>query len=637
MMIDLARNTAVKECPAREKLVAYSLGAVGKSDIPQIAAHLEHCTACLQTLSEIDDRGDPLVTSLARVRDGGSITGVIDEQRILHRLAGLGGGFSTRPERIAPPKQVGPYEILEPLAEGGMGAVYTARHVHLGKIVALKLLSSERVADAMSVARFIQEMKALGQLSHPNIVQAHDAGVETVPFLAMEFLEGMDLARLVKERGPLSVAQACECIRQAALALQYASTCGLVHRDIKPANLMLTPDGCLKVLDLGLARFGADLPHDTDGPIRDDAITSEGAVLGTIDYIAPEQLMDSRSVDSRADLYSLGCTLFYLLTGVPPFGRGSDGNLAKRQAHLNEPSPDIRLARRGVPQGLAVIVERLLAKNPAFRFVTPGELVTALEPFAAGCTLRGLTGPRESERPESLPSIQLAPPPPPSRMLNGALLACAFLVGAGLSIAFLLTRPAGNGKDIPNALAKKALAIESFEIDYVRNETNDANPARAKDATSRAAFRVTTRVSEPAHLYLIAYLPNGKARLCTPEQEAMNVKRSLTFPHDELMTLKEAGMHAFVLVVARAPLPPFEDWQPGPAVWAKSEAITAGIWKFEGKHTSPLAPTSLAAPTGFVELCMLLGARPGVDAVQGIAIAVPPDPPPSSVEPPLNK
>jgi serine/threonine protein kinase len=274
------RSVAIEVCPPREKLIAYNLGALLEADIDHLAAHLEHCSACLQTLSGLDDGADSLVISLAALRDEGSVTGLVDDEvRILQLLAGISDSFPARGERKPPPRQVGPYEILEPLAEGGMGAVYTARHIHLGRIVALKLLSADRVADAPSITRFMQEMKTLGQLSHPNIVQAFDAGVEHVPFLAMEYLKGMDLARLVKERGPMSVTQACECVRQAGLALQYASMRGLVHRDIKPANLMLTPDGCVKVLDLGLARFGSDLLSDSDAPSRGDAITSVGAVL----------------------------------------------------------------------------------------------------------------------------------------------------------------------------------------------------------------------------------------------------------------------------------------------------------------------------------------------------------------------
>jgi serine/threonine protein kinase len=212
------------------------------------------------------------------------------------------------------PQQLGPYQLFEELGHGAMGTVYRALHVKLKRVVALKVLSAARLGDPGAADRFAREMEAIGKLDHVNIVRATDAGeAEGFPFLVMEFLNGLDLAQLVKRRGALPLADACEVIRQAALGLQHAHEHHLVHRDVKPSNLLLTPEGRVKVLDLGLAL----LPRE---PQAREALTEVGQVMGTFDFMAPEQAADVRNVDIRADIYSLGCTLYYLMVGQPPFG-----------------------------------------------------------------------------------------------------------------------------------------------------------------------------------------------------------------------------------------------------------------------------------------------------------------------------
>ena len=193
-----------------------------------------------------------------------------------------------------------------------MGTVYKALHTKLDRAVALKVLARGRVEDGRAIARFEREMKAIGRLDHPQIVRADDAReIDGHPVLIMEYVEGLDLARLVNRVGRLRVAAACELARQAAVGLQYVHEHGLVHRDIKPSNLMLTPRGEVKILDLGLARL-----HRQRG--GSDEMTGTGLTMGTADYMAPEQASDSHSVDIRADIYSLGCTLFKLLSGRRP-------------------------------------------------------------------------------------------------------------------------------------------------------------------------------------------------------------------------------------------------------------------------------------------------------------------------------
>jgi WD40 repeat protein/tRNA A-37 threonylcarbamoyl transferase component Bud32 len=283
---------------------------------------------------------------------------------------------------------LGQYVLLERLGEGGMGQVFKARHQRLERAVALKLIRPERLASQDAVQRFQREARAAARLSHPNIVTIYDADeYNGTHFFAMECVEGTDLARLVKERGPLPVAQACEYIRQGALGLQHAHEQGLVHRDIKPGNLFLAfrADGSplIKVLDMGLARLSSALEAGSDT----DMLTAEGAVMGTPDYIAPEQAINSRTVDIRADIYSLGCTLYFLLTGRPPFPGGSLAEkLLKHQQ--SQPRP-VEQLRPEVPAALAGVLRKLMAKRSADRYQTPAEVAAALAPFCHGAVASG--------------------------------------------------------------------------------------------------------------------------------------------------------------------------------------------------------------------------------------------------------
>jgi serine/threonine protein kinase len=266
---------------------------------------------------------------------------------------------------------LGSYVLLDRLGEGGMGQVFKARNWKLERLVALKLVRKERLADEAAVRRFRREIQATAALSHPNIVQAYDADeVRGTHFFVMEHVAGEDLACHVHEHGPLPVADACDCIRQAALGLQHAHEKGMVHRDVKPHNLLRTPQGVVKVTDLGLAQLSA---AGRDG--SSSTLTQEG-VVGTLDYIAPEQVDDSHAVDIRADLYSLGCTFYFLLTGQVPFPGGKA--LDKLYKHRHEEPRPVEDLRPEVPAGLAAVVRKLMAKNPDARFQTPGELAAVL-------------------------------------------------------------------------------------------------------------------------------------------------------------------------------------------------------------------------------------------------------------------
>jgi len=274
---------------------------------------------------------------------------------------------------------VGDYLILDKIGQGGMGVVFKARHRQSGRIGALKILPPSFARHRTAVMRFKREIEAAGRLKHPNLVAAIDASQDrSVHFLVMEYVAGTDLDRLVRTRGPMPVIDAIDCVIQAARGLEAAHAAGIVHRDIKPGNLMLESGGTIRVLDLGLARFvEASNPFGNSGNI-DTRLTSSGICMGTVDYMAPEQAEDSRQADHRADIYSLGCTLFYLLTGREPFPGPIP--LKRMMAHQQEPAPKLRAARPDAPIQLESVFQRMMAKDPADRPATMGEVITLLEP-----------------------------------------------------------------------------------------------------------------------------------------------------------------------------------------------------------------------------------------------------------------
>ncbi len=276
--------------------------------------------------------------------------------------------------RRSSPKALGEYDLFEPIGRGGSGTVYRAQHRKLRRKVAIKLLN--KINDKRSIARFQQEMRAIGSLQHPNVVAATDAGeADGVPYLVMEWIQGESVAQLIQTRGPMPVPEACEIIRQAATGLQAIHEHRLVHRDIKPANLMVTSSGHVKILDLGLA-----LLHEQD--LSHGAITSSGIMMGTVDFIAPEQAEDTHKVDIRADIYSLGATFYLLLTGVPPFGPSVAASpLAKITAIATGKPIPIADRRPELPTALVAVINRMLARYPEERFATPQEVVQVLSPY----------------------------------------------------------------------------------------------------------------------------------------------------------------------------------------------------------------------------------------------------------------
>lgn len=274
--------------------------------------------------------------------------------------------------------RLGKYRLRELLGKGGMSSVYLAEHTLMRRRCAIKVLPIKKVNDSSYLARFFREAQAVASLDHPNIVRAYDIDKEVeknqeIHFLVMEYVKGRSLHEIVKEDGALSFEDAAEFGRQAALGLDHAHLSGLVHRDVKPGNLLQDQSGTVKVLDLGLARFAEVAGNDDEAPLT---VAHDEKVLGTADYLSPEQALDSHLVDNRADIYSLGCSLYFALTAQPPF---KEGSIAQRLMwHQMKEPPPMSEARADVPESLSAIIRRMMAKKPEDRFQSMGDVAAEL-------------------------------------------------------------------------------------------------------------------------------------------------------------------------------------------------------------------------------------------------------------------
>jgi serine/threonine protein kinase len=455
-------------CPSEAELASFLGGELPHLVLEKIGSHLTCCLGCDSTVRRLDlvidssSRGVWLDAAAPEtdVEPDPAFLRMVEQSKLAITVPLPQVVTSDRP-----PIMLGQYRLGDRLGRGGMGTVYQAEHLLLKRPVALKLLLPDRTRDPRAVARFRQEMASIGKLSHQNIVTATDAGeVNGVHFLVMELVEGIDLARLVYRCGPLPAAEACEVVRQAAIGLQHAHQAGLLHRDLKPSNLMLSVTGEVKILDFGLARLWSaegltETERNEEGLF---GLTSPGEVMGTADYMAPEQWDPSHGLDIRADIYSLGCTLYTLLTGAPPFalvGRGIA--VAKRKAHgTDTPRP---VTERGphLEEGLGDLVNRMLAKNPDDRPSTPADLAQELEVFAKGADLAWLHGTvteviSRADRPDRPPPAEVSAAgsthgpgrtrliqqrqhrrKPLQRVLVGAILLLVF--GGGILAAHLLS------------------------------------------------------------------------------------------------------------------------------------------------------------------------------------------------------
>lgn len=582
-----------------------------------------------------------------------------------------------------PPRLLGEYELLERLGSGGMGEVYKARHRRLGKLVALKLLASGTQHNPERLARFVREMRAIGELDHPNIVEAHDAGEQDgIVYLVMKLVSGTDLAARVRQHGPLPIAEACELTRQAAIGLQYLHDHGLVHRDIKPSNLMRTPEGVVKILDLGLARW-------LEAPAVGEELTESGQPMGTPDYLAPEQATSAAEVDVRADLYGLGATLFCLLTGHAPFAHRSSV-YEKLWAHKMEPPPDVRSLRPEVPPALAELLSRLLAKERKHRPESPAEVAAALAPFAAGLEetvsarsadvparprrsgsgkarliaiaaaasglmllmalpleLNRRDPPREPvvEKVEGRPRAkQVVPPLPPVQKLEGAKDEGRPREGQAPLPLPPVQQPEDardegrpRGEQVRVSLEVRHFAI--IESNGIRSENDDGLLGRGSFETyCQDRVAITASLSRPAYAYLLAFRPDGSEKLCFPRGE--NERPPLTDQPAAAgvkYTLNQGeGLHVFAVVVSSQPLPAYREWraQRKESPWKNSAATPGVVWCVEGTKVETLTEPGLMAihakgrhdqgKAALTALTEWLRQSKDVDTIAAVAFAVQP-------------
>jgi serine/threonine protein kinase len=358
----------------------------------------------------------PAPTSAQELIDLAKKSGVVEEKRLEAILGKLraGNAFPSEPGKLAgilvrdgvlthfQAEQflqgrwrrftIGKYKVMEKLGSGGMGNVYLCEHKFMRRRAAVKVLPAAKAEDPSSLERFYREARAVAALDHPNIVRAYDIDQDDkLHFLVMEYVDGASFQEIIKKFGPMDITRAAHYIRQAAIGLHHAHVAGLVHRDIKPGNVLVDRTGIVKVLDMGLARFF----HD-----EEDVLTKkyDESVLGTADYLAPEQALDSHGVDIRADIYSLGATFYFILTGSTPF---SEGTVAQKLIwHQTRQPKSLVLLRPEVPAELAAVVEKMMAKEPTQRYQTPSEVVEALAPW----TQQPIPPPPEKEMPRLSPA-----------------------------------------------------------------------------------------------------------------------------------------------------------------------------------------------------------------------------------------
>ncbi|HXD85568.1 MAG TPA: serine/threonine-protein kinase [Urbifossiella sp.] len=419
---------------------------------------------------------DRLDGFLDGLRASGHSPATIDE--LLTRMIDAGMITQFHADKLAAGKyrgfEIGNYLILDQIGTGGMGQVYLAEHSSMRRLVALKVFPPYAADDAVAKERFLREARAAAALDHPNIVRVFDLCQEgRILTLVMEYVEGISLQALVSRHGPLEVATACHYARQVAFGLQHAHELGYIHRDIKPANLLLDRAGVVRILDLGLVRSEADagsgLTQQLDG----------SSILGTADYVAPEQAVDSSNVDIRADLYSLGATLYFLLSGRPLFPEGRTAQKLMWQQN-KEPTPIDRL-RPEVDAGLAAVIHTMLQKRPDDRYQNMHEAFEALAPW----DLEDVPPPRDEWIPQPAARVMASRAALPSASAPRAsgstsqILALAMRSGSGTTgMAATLRSGDKGGSNVIATPGTRPIVTDPGETDRMQGEETQRTPAQ---------------------------------------------------------------------------------------------------------------------------------------------------------------
>lgn len=402
-------------CPNKASLESYTIGVLSAGLATELELHLEECDACTEALTILESGTDDLLEKLRKLNEL-EVSNVLREPSYRsaveaisrHEFSGkkraTAVAYSAKSQLDAesgatgqPIRRLGEYDLFEQIGRGGMGILYRGRHRRLCRDVAVKVLT--RIDDPKAISRCHREMQAAGRVRHPNVVTTTDAGeIDGVLFLVMDLIDGLHVGQILARVRPMLIADACEIVRQACEGLEAISQQQLVHRDLKPGNLMVDCSGTVRILDLGLA-----LIHDEQRSAS--TLTPVGMIMGSLDFMAPEQAEDTHLVDVRADIYSLGATLYTLLAGRSPLsGSNDEGRLEKFASLIIGNVTPLRTLRTDVPAELADIAGRMMARRPEDRFSTPQLVGKLLKPFCGGSDLKTLVlRAREASQPTEIP------------------------------------------------------------------------------------------------------------------------------------------------------------------------------------------------------------------------------------------
>jgi serine/threonine protein kinase len=402
--------------------------------------------------------------ALAELRSKGGSTAtkaIIADRELADKLVEMGRLNSYQATQLLAGNSslnLGPYWILDEIGHGGMGRVYKAEHVMMGRVVAVKVLPAEK-STAAAIASFTREIRAQAKMDHEHLVRAFDAGhARNVYFLVTEYIPGTDLRRYVRTRGPLSMHEAATIISQAADGLQHAHEMGLVHRDVKPGNLLVTPEGHTKVSDLGLAGWLNE----------DDPAFLSGKIVGTADYLPPELILDPRMVTPAGDVYSLGCTLYYAVTGKVPYGGGTTAEKAHR--HCNDTPVPVRRLNPLLSEEFVAVIDDMMKKDPQERIQTAAEVMRRLAPWAGD----NVPGPMEWDQTAGVPPQSNKPatlPPDQSGEVGGEFAEFVHLLAAdpGHSQVSQGTDPVASGdqETLPDGLPRRLAAAPKRFFSFI--------------------------------------------------------------------------------------------------------------------------------------------------------------------------
>lgn len=549
-------------CPSHQDLLDFVLGRTNGDCADRIALHAHECSQCRQTLDQLDDSTDDLLEALRQPLEDPSQDAFC--RRMLERSVSC-IQTEASPSLARPlPQTVRDYELLEPIGHGGMGNVYRAIHRRLKRIVAVKVIASHRLQNPSMLERFAREMETVGQLDHPHIVRAMDAGeVEGVHYLVMELLEGLDSHQLVQRVGALPVADACFLLVQAIDGLHYAHQRGLVHRDIKPSNLFVTTHGQLRILDFGLARL-------MDGPHHDEA----PEIAGSLDYMPPEQRR-GETIDHRADVYALGVTLYFWLTKQwPGTERDERPILELSKRRWAEPIIPVRQRRAEVPVELEGLLQTMLAADAVQRAADLNAVRSVAFAFTREADLNRLLRLAGCEAPASAKSLETL-----ADDSNGVEKKSS-MKASHASIKVLVVAAAVLLGLASWKFMQKDAAMSPPSRPMPNSAKLDNRPASNADLAGRECFQIRIELDE-SELYLASTPGEG---VWVRQQQIPNGEPPYVAHAWDLLELKIQEPKAFELYQQHWPVPLGQ--APMPAVLPASEKNSASTRTIQWRHVS---------------------------------------------------